>query len=187
MQTCAVCEKPLYGHPDVGDKTIVCGSCTLTKTEKRTGRTVGEAGMTINKMRLLEVPEVKGQTMSMMKIRSNYARDKVIMISGGIALRFDEKGLALVPPQYRENVLNEIHARPGRFWFEQEVAALPPVVTPTLPVSEEDAETQVSRVELKPPVDLSPSEKELDLFDDGDEDNVVVEVPEIKPKKKGKK
>jgi hypothetical protein len=123
--------------------------------------------------------------MSKIKVRSNFARDKVVMISGGVTLAFDRNGVALVPAQFRANVEAEMRSRPGRFWFEAE--ALPPVVQPTVAVPVEEVVERVVKVETQTaprPEEDVPAGLSLDFEDS---DDLVVEVPDVKSKKTSKK
>jgi len=101
----------------------------------------------VNAMRKM-VPKTQEKVeMTMLKIRSNFARGRVVSF-GDIHISFNDDGLGKVPATDREAVEAEMVRRPGRFFWEVEPEPVKAVaeVKPTEVVPEE-IEVQVESLE----------------------------------------
>ncbi|NBU69917.1 MAG: hypothetical protein EBS53_00475 [Bacteroidetes bacterium] len=163
---CAICEKQIYGHkaPTKG-KPVVCGSCTLTKVDSavtKTGKSLYQIRADIAKI-TADPTRHEDYTMSFVAVRSNYAREKTILLGGKHPLSFDSRGVALCPAHLCELLEHEMSARPGRYWYEESSESSPistsvlvekAVAVPAVVVAPE--EESVSE-EVTPPVEISVS------------------------------
>lgn len=175
MQKCSICEKAIYGH-DKFRGSLVCGSCTLTKKEEaKSGKTQvskspGQVRLDLAKVLNKAVPK-KESVMSDSVVRSNYARNKTILLDGRYPLSFDATGKAVLAGKLREAFEREMVVRPGRYWYEAskvvevQVASPQPVLVQESiqePVQEEIVELELEEEDEKNavPVGLELSFKE---------------------------
>jgi hypothetical protein len=157
MQTCAICEKAIYGH-DKFRGSLVCGSCTLTKKEEaKSGKTQvskspGQVRLDLAKVLNKAVPK-KESVMSDSVVRSNYARNKTILLDGRYPLSFDATGKAIIAGRLREAFEREMVAKPGRYWYEDsKVAVVQVAPTQLVPVQEsiqEPVQEEIVELELE--------------------------------------
>lgn len=67
---------------------------------------------------------VIGDTMKKLQVKSNYARDRVVVLDNGkLVLHFDHRGVAEMPAHKLEVLQREMVARPGRYKVLEEEAA----------------------------------------------------------------
>jgi len=169
MQTCAICEKAIYGH-DKFRGSLVCGSCTLTKKEEaKSGKTQvskspGQVRLDLAKVLNKAVPK-KESVMSDSVVRSNYARNKTILLDGRYPLSFDATGKAIIAGRLREAFEREMVAKPGRYWYEDsKVAVVQVAPTQLVPVQEsiqEPVQEEIVELELEDEKDTVPVGLEL--------------------------
>lgn len=104
-------------------------------------------------------------------VRSNYARNKTILLDGRYPLSFDATGKAVLAGKLREAFEREMVVRPGRYWYEAskvvevQVASPQPVLVQESiqePVQEEIVELELEEEDEKNavPVGLELSFKE---------------------------
>ena len=124
---CAVCEKTFYGHADVSGE-VVCGSCALTSTAKgkKKPKPANIESMQGNlfkeSMKEPERNEAKEPKVSKIKVKSNYARNRVVVISGNVVLAFNEDGECSIEAKHREALEAHMSLRPNRFSIVEKVA-----------------------------------------------------------------
>lgn len=114
---------------------------------------------------------------SSLKVKSNFARDCIVMLDDRHPLKFNDKGEASCPSHMRAAVERLMHNRPNRFWI---VEAEKPVVVVDEPLKESVVESE-EVVELE--LDETPKQLDLNYLTDDVED---VKEPQKKrgPKKK---
>jgi hypothetical protein len=104
----------------------VCGSCTLSKSAD------SKSGKNLFQVRLDMAEALKQETrrerlsMSDLLVKSNYARNRVVMLDGRHPLVFNDKGVAKLPSHLCELFEREMAAKPGRYTY---VAVSPPQTT----------------------------------------------------------
>lgn len=106
--------------------------------------------------------------MKMVEVESNYARDRVVMISGSdLILHFDHQGRAWMPEHKLPLLKAEMRVRPGRYKIVEKEAELPVA----------DAADNETAVAMKEQVEalLESISKEED--EDEDQPEVTVEWP----------
>ena len=159
MITCTFCNKAIYGHPEDKLYKPVCMSCTLTKTpppvdeagipiesDENKGKDAYEVKLALAKA-ITSLPSKKRMgTMSFLRIKSNFARNQVIMLDGNHPLTFDAYGEAHCPLKFKEALERLITAKPGRFKIIGQPVALP---TPEVTNVEQVIETQEVEVETE--------------------------------------
>lgn len=160
---CAVCGKALYGVPNTAEP-MVCGSCSLTplmtpvegepgmvtyskrgKTTRHSVKSASHLGFE-HRRHLMTQPIVYDRELPMkrLKVRSNFARNRVVALTDGYPLVFDREGMAWLPEGHKPAFDVEASARPGRYVIVEEPALDPMVVIQDLPtevpvvVKEED-------------------------------------------------
>ena len=176
---CSVCEKAMFGHAKVAESAeVVCGSCALTSTAKgkKKPKPANVETMQIElfkeSMKPLERNEVREAVVSKkMKVKSNYARNRVVVIGGNVVMTFNEDGECQIDAKHRPALEIHMRLRPNRFKIVEAVA--PPVVEAE-PV-EEVKEPEVVEEEAKEPEEVVAKEDKP----------AVEEAP--KPKKAAKK
>ena len=83
--------------------------------------------------------------MKMLKLRSNFARGRVVSFDN-LHISFNDDGLAKVPAHYKELVEAEMIRRPGRYFWEVEPE--PEVVeTPQVEEAQEEIDISVESLE----------------------------------------
>lgn len=101
----------------------------------------------INKMRKMEPKTQEKVEMKMLKIRSNFARGRIVSF-GNLNISFNEDGLGKVLATDREAVEAEMVRRPGRFFWEPEAEPVQAVVEePVVEEVPEDIEVSVDSLE----------------------------------------
>lgn len=91
--------------------------------------------------------------MTDVRVKSNYARSRTILLDGRYPLSFDAEGRACIPAHLREAFEREMAARPGRYSFEVPAAvAIAPVVVE--PVAK--PQTKEIQAEREPSFDEQP-------------------------------
>lgn len=157
MQKCSICEKPIYGHPQVkSGQQIVCGSCPLMKSQGGpTGKSLFEVRLDLAKVVTKQHPNVSEGAMNHLNITSN-VRNRTILLDGKYPVVFDAKGEGKLPVHLRELFEREMRMKPGRFSIVEEV---PVVVAPepamaTSAVNEEPRSEKIEEVPTAK-VDLS--------------------------------
>lgn len=149
MQKCAICDKELWGHALPKKGPIICGSCTLKKKDAPEGaprnQSMFEVRMNMAKLVFNPVQLTnKGTSMEELKVRSNFARNRTILLDGKYGVTFDGQGIARIPGNLTEAFNREMAARPGRYTILETVKLDPqPEVTPTVQVPVEDKETKL--------------------------------------------
>ena len=176
---CSVCEKVMFGHVTVAESAeVVCGSCALTSTAKgkKKPKTASIETMQVElfkeSMKQPERSEVKEAVVEKMKVKSNYARNRVVVIGGNVVMTFNEDGECQIDAKHRPALEIHMRLRPNRFKIVEAVA--PPVVEAE-PVVEEVKEPEVVEEEAKEPEEVVAKEDKP----------AVEEAP--KPKKAAKK
>lgn len=86
-------------------------------------------------------------------VKSNFARNKTILLDGRYPLVFNDSGEAKMPAHLREALEVEMRMKPNRFWVVEPDVEAAPVVEQPAPVVVE--EVKVEKVEIPPEVDLS--------------------------------
>jgi hypothetical protein len=152
---CAKCEKTIYGHSYSSRQgPIVCGSCTLTKLGN-TGN--HKASKDLYQVRFdlakLAAGAVRHEDFSMAVavVRSNYARNKTVLLDGRYPLTFDATGRALCPVHLSAALEREMDSRPGRYWYESALETTIPSV-PSAPVIEAAVEQKLEEKSSLPVV-----------------------------------
>lgn len=149
MQRCAICEKPLYGHPDAKGKPLVCGSCPLQKVKGgKSGKGEFEVRQNMLKVLKQETRTTQEEPMSALVVKSNFARNKTILLDGRYPIVFDAHGEARMPAHLRAALEVEMRNKPGRFWVVEEVA--PAEVEPVAVIPAVVEEVTVAKVEDAP-------------------------------------
>lgn len=97
--------------------------------------------------------------MSVLVVKSNFARNKTILLDGRHPLAFDQFGEARMPAHLREALEVEMRNKPGRFWVVEQKEA--PVVAPVVAA----APVVVEQVKVEK-VDEVPAELDLDYLKD---------------------
>lgn len=142
MQNCSVCEKPIYGHPQVTKGSLVCGSCALSKVKGTpAGKSIFAVQLSMSKAMGEDTLAARAQRttpMSSLKIKSNFARNRVIMLDGSHPLKFDQYGEASCPVHLRDALDRLMVAKPNRFWIVED--AKPVAVVDVSGVSSEKIE-----------------------------------------------
>jgi len=86
-------------------------------------------------------------------VRSNYARNKTILLDGRYPLSFDATGKAIIAGRLREAFEREMVAKPGRYWYEDsKVAVVQVAPTQLVPVQEsiqEPVQEEIVELELE--------------------------------------
>lgn len=78
------------------------------------------------------------QVAPMLTVKSNYARDRAVVINNGeLVLVFDSEGIAKMPAHKREALQIEMTYRPGRYQIFEETVEKPVVEATPEPVIEE--------------------------------------------------
>lgn len=109
--------------------------------------------------------------MSSIKIRSNFARDSVVMLDGSYPLKFNSNGEARCPAHFRSSIERLMVMRPNRFWIVEEESPAPTSV--------------VERsVEQEKVVELDLDDKQQEDAEKIDLSYLSEEVKEPAPKKK---
>lgn len=119
--------------------------------------------------------------MSELTIKSNFARDKVIMLDGLHPLKFDGKGEASCPAHMREAVERLMASRPGRFWLVEE-----PVRDITGGPEADEAAFLAELDALREATEAEEVELELEVPEEIDQSFLAEEKPEPL-KKRGRK
>lgn len=171
---CSVCEKAMYGHVEVAKSAeIVCGSCALTSTAKgkKKPKIANVETMQVElfkeSMKQPERSEVKEPIVSKkIKVKSNYARNRVVVIGGNVVMTFNEDGECQIDAKHKPALEVHMRLRPNRFKIVDD--APPPVVEekPVEEVKEPEAveeakepEEVVVVEEDKPAVEEAPKPK----------------------------
>ena len=110
--------------------------------------------------------------MKMVKVSSNYARDRVVMIAGGkLILHFDSHGEAEMPEHQLDLMKAEMRVRPGRYKLHlEEEAPAAPVVAPVEETAVVMREQVASLLEV---LEAEASESEPELVVEEDDEPVV--------------
>lgn len=119
----------------------------------------------LSKVLGLETPNLKGTTMSSLKVKSNFARDRVILLDGKYSLKFNQFGEASCPSYYREALERLMASKPNRFWIvEDEVSKAP--APEELPAFAEEwakkVEEETKKAEVPKQLDLSYLTEEVE-------------------------
>lgn len=70
-----------------------------------------------------------GNPMKMIKVTSNYARNRTIMVAGGqLILHFDQQGVAELPEHKLDLLKAEMRVRPNRYFIQEVEQEAPKVV-----------------------------------------------------------
>jgi len=186
METCSICNKPIYGHPTprrvkkrVNGVTVyengpvVCGSCPLNKAQGgATGKSFSEVRMDMAKLVIKPIlrTEVK---MKDLKVKSN-VRNRTILLDGRFPVVFGSDGHGRVPGHLRELFEREMAMKPGRFSIVVE-SSVEPVEEP----APEVFAPMVAEAVVEDPKDVVPQEI--------DQSFLVSDVEPMKPVKASKK
>lgn len=137
MQKCSICDKAIYGHPQVkpGQK-IVCGSCPLNKAQGGpSGKSFFEVRIGLTKMVTKQIPDKQEGVMSDVKVKSN-VKNRTILLDGRFPVVFDAEGFGKVPAHLMPHFEREQMMKPGRFSVVEEksevVEVAPPVEVPAV-------------------------------------------------------
>lgn len=85
-----------------------------------------------------------GNPMKMLQVRSNYARNRVVLISGAeLILHFDSHGLAEMPEHKVDLLKAEMLVRPGRYSIVESVDDHIPTPAPPLAAASAEVRSQV--------------------------------------------
>lgn len=124
---CSICSKQLFTE---GYKSFpnVCSSCSLTKSKelvkggkKLTPRTIYDVRMKLNETLKKSVVEQKVEhNMAEISVRSNYARNRTILLSNNQTITFNAEGIAKLPSHLLEVFEKEMANKPGRYSFVEE-------------------------------------------------------------------
>ena len=157
----------MFGHVTVAESAeVVCGSCALTSTAKgkKKPKTASIETMQVElfkeSMKQPERSEVKEAVVEKMKVKSNYARNRVVVIGGNVVMTFNEDGECQIDAKHRSALEIHMRLRPNRFKIVEAVA--PPVVEvkeseSIIPFSMPIVKSKV--VEDKPAVEEAPKPK----------------------------
>lgn len=160
---CAICEKPIYGHPEPAKgRSVVCGSCTLTKMNSASPKASKDLYQVRSDLAKLKSDAIRHEDFSMAVavVCSNYARNRTVLLDGKYPLTFDAQGKAHCPTHLAEALEREMDSRPGRYWYAEAVATVIPV-SPPPPVVESPV---VAKVEEK--IEEVPAQISLSFEDD---------------------
>lgn len=80
--------------------------------------------------------------MAVAVVRSNYARNKTVLLDGRYPLTFDATGRALCPVHLSAALEREMDSRPGRYWYESALETVIPSVSAS-PVAEAAVEQKL--------------------------------------------
>ncbi len=146
----------MFGHAKVAESDeVVCGSCALTSTAKgkKKPKTANIESMQVElfkeSMKPLERSEVKEPVvLKKLKVTSNYARNRVVVIGGNVVMTFNENGECQLDAKHRVALENHMRLRPNRFKIVEDA----PVVVPA-PV-EEVKEPEAVEEEVKAPEEV---------------------------------
>lgn len=188
MTKCTICNKDLY-NATYKSYDIVCSSCSLTESKELknrkgkvlTTKRMDEVRTGLNQIAQKIVVRVKVRPMTEILIKSNYARNRTILLSNNQTVTFDTSGHAKLPAHLLEVFTQEMNNKPGRYFIVNESAPAfvpEPVaeeLTPFL-VTEEDFAGNIDEVEV-----LSESAEEVVVLDE------EYTIPEPKNSKSSKK
>jgi len=121
----------------VSEDTIVCSSCVLSPlSSSKKGKGLSKINFSFDKLALAESKNPIKEFFPMLKVKSNYARSRTVLLAGGrVSLYFDANGIAETQEHNREALTTLMRLRPGRFSILEDQlieAILEPVVDITV-------------------------------------------------------
>ena len=191
---CSICEKAINTKAQIRNEKLVCGSCVLTSTKGKPEKAVPLLDDSFEKSKYAVLTPEERQ-MKRVKIRSNYARDRVVSMAGGaLYLHFDGKGYATCPESKLHLMGPEMAARPGRYFImmpEPEapapmVEAMPEPEPEPAPTVEAMPEPEEVEAEAEPEAKAEAAEAEEPAPPVKEEPEKVPET-KITPQKKSSK
>lgn len=96
--------------------------------EPKVGKSFHDVNKSLSEMVMKETQRVETVTTEKtLKVKSNFARDRVVLLTSGYALKFDGSGIAHLPTSQLSALNVEMKARPGRFCVIPEEGKQEPV------------------------------------------------------------
>jgi hypothetical protein len=133
---CAVCGKEVFVRNASSGEARVCGSCVLSPIDAKPkkGKTAKELNVAL--FEESKKPESRGEkkepimAAKPLKVKSNYARNRVVVLRGQCVLSFDENGEATMPAHQKHLLELEMKHRPGRYTIAQDPTPKKPTPKP---------------------------------------------------------
>ena len=122
--------------------------------------------------------------MSSSNIRSNFARDSVVMLDGSYPLKFNSNGEARCPAHFRSSIERLMVMRPNRFWIVEEESPAPTSVVEESVEQEKVVELDLDDKQQEEVVELDLDDKQQEDAEKIDLSYLSEEVKEPAPKKK---
>ena len=130
----------------------------MNSSEK--SKSVYEARISLDRLRTKQTSKAEEHIVEL-KVVSNYAKNRVVLLDGKYALSFNEDGVALCPAHLRESLDREMRNKPNRYRIESAVVPVVVVEAAKLPESEIAAVLDVPMVEV-PEVKAEPEEVKME-------------------------